>query len=194
MIRYLCCAAVLDLKEIRHPTTNCLFAKPTLTFSMHLRKLRRDAQMQLFYQALLPFQNLSCIFPKCYQERKSRNQVCKKLKWVRTRSRVESRGCSTCANLNTLTDVIRAMKLRNLVFAAATIFISSIKYTQASALTTAIGPNARLCFYAEVDKPKEKIGVCFIQLCAYANFSHSRCCVWLTVLLCCKYAGQLAKR
>lgn len=30
---------------------------------------------------------------------------------------------------------------------------------RASALTTAIGPNERLCFYAEVDKPGEKIGV-----------------------------------
>ncbi|PVG02459.1 hypothetical protein CPB86DRAFT_751108 [Serendipita vermifera] len=53
------------------------------------------------------------------------------------------------------------MKLRKLIFAAATIFISSIKFTQASALTTAIGPGARLCFYAEVDKPKEKIGFYF---------------------------------
>jgi len=29
----------------------------------------------------------------------------------------------------------------------------------ASALTTAIAPNERLCFYADVDKPGEKIGV-----------------------------------
>lgn len=29
----------------------------------------------------------------------------------------------------------------------------------ASALTTAIGPNERLCFYADVDKAGEKIGV-----------------------------------
>lgn len=30
---------------------------------------------------------------------------------------------------------------------------------QGSALTTAIAPNERLCFYADVDKAGEKIGV-----------------------------------
>lgn len=31
---------------------------------------------------------------------------------------------------------------------------------RASALTTSIGANERLCFYADVDKAGEKIGVC----------------------------------
>ena len=37
------------------------------------------------------------------------------------------------------------------------LFLSTTAH--ASALTTAIAPNERLCFYAEVDKPGEKIGV-----------------------------------
>ena len=32
-------------------------------------------------------------------------------------------------------------------------------YVEGSALTTAIGANERLCFYADVDKAGEKIGV-----------------------------------
>ena len=38
-------------------------------------------------------------------------------------------------------------------------FLSLSIAVRASALTTAIAPNERLCFYAEVDKPGEKIGV-----------------------------------
>ena len=34
----------------------------------------------------------------------------------------------------------------------------------ASALTTAIGANERLCFYADVDKAGEKIGVSLIAM------------------------------
>ncbi|KJA22719.1 hypothetical protein HYPSUDRAFT_164370 [Hypholoma sublateritium FD-334 SS-4] len=37
-------------------------------------------------------------------------------------------------------------------------FLSLSIAVRASALTTAIAPNERLCFYAEVDKPGEKIG------------------------------------
>lgn len=33
-------------------------------------------------------------------------------------------------------------------------------YVNGSALTTPIAPNERLCFYADVDKVGEKIGVC----------------------------------
>ncbi|KAG8814162.1 hypothetical protein FRC17_001270 [Serendipita sp. 399] len=53
------------------------------------------------------------------------------------------------------------MKLR-MAALAATIFISSnIRHVLGSALTTAIPANTRMCFYAEVDKPKEKIGFYF---------------------------------
>ena len=34
-----------------------------------------------------------------------------------------------------------------------------VNSVRASALTTAIAPNERLCFYADVDKAGEKIGV-----------------------------------
>lgn len=36
--------------------------------------------------------------------------------------------------------------------------------THATALTTAIGPNERLCFFADVDKAGEKIGVCISRV------------------------------
>jgi hypothetical protein len=36
---------------------------------------------------------------------------------------------------------------------------SYVRHVKASALTTAIGANERLCFYADVDKAGEKIGV-----------------------------------
>ena len=38
-------------------------------------------------------------------------------------------------------------------------FLSLLNKARASALTTAIAPNERLCFYADVDKAGEKIGV-----------------------------------
>ena len=38
-------------------------------------------------------------------------------------------------------------------------FLSILDSVRASALTTAIAPNERLCFYADVDKAGEKIGV-----------------------------------
>ena len=38
-------------------------------------------------------------------------------------------------------------------------FLSILNGVHASALTTAIAPNERLCFYADVDKAGEKIGV-----------------------------------
>lgn len=52
------------------------------------------------------------------------------------------------------------MKLRNTLIAAAALVISNIQHVRASALTTAIPANARMCFYAEIDKVGEKIGVC----------------------------------
>jgi hypothetical protein len=51
------------------------------------------------------------------------------------------------------------MRLRNSLIAAAASIISNIQLARASALTTAIPPNARMCFYAEIDKVGEKIGV-----------------------------------
>jgi len=38
-------------------------------------------------------------------------------------------------------------------------FLSVASYADASALTTTIGANERLCFYADVDTAGEKIGV-----------------------------------
>ena len=52
------------------------------------------------------------------------------------------------------------MKLRSAALTATALLISNVQYTYGSALTTAIGANVRMCFYAEVDKPGEKIGVC----------------------------------
>lgn len=40
---------------------------------------------------------------------------------------------------------------------------------RASALTTAIAANERLCFYADVDKAGEKIGVCSFPLLSPPN-------------------------
>ncbi|KAG8757551.1 hypothetical protein FRC14_001958 [Serendipita sp. 396] len=53
------------------------------------------------------------------------------------------------------------MKLRMAALAATVFIASNIKQVFGSALTTAIPANARMCFYAEVDKPKEKIGFYF---------------------------------
>ena len=39
------------------------------------------------------------------------------------------------------------------------LLLFTISHVNATALTTAIGPNERLCFYADVDKAGEKIGV-----------------------------------
>lgn len=39
------------------------------------------------------------------------------------------------------------------------VLLFAISHVDATALTTAIGPNERLCFYADVDKAGEKIGV-----------------------------------
>lgn len=45
------------------------------------------------------------------------------------------------------------------LLAASLLFLASIQRVKASALTTVIAPNERLCFYADVDKAGEKIGV-----------------------------------
>lgn len=42
-------------------------------------------------------------------------------------------------------------------------FLQLAGTTRASALTTAIGANERLCFFADVDKAGEKIGVSALQ-------------------------------
>ena len=39
-------------------------------------------------------------------------------------------------------------------------FLQLAERSHAAALTTAIGANERVCFYADVDKAGEKIGVC----------------------------------
>lgn len=40
-----------------------------------------------------------------------------------------------------------------------TVLLAAVARTRASALTTSIAPNEKLCFYADVDKVGEKIGV-----------------------------------
>jgi len=44
---------------------------------------------------------------------------------------------------------------------SALLFLSSPLHVHGSALTTTIGPNEKLCFYADVDKEGEKIGFYF---------------------------------
>lgn len=61
---------------------------------------------------------------------------------------------------HTSTVVAPAMRLRNAIIPFAVALISNIRNVCASALTTAVPANQRVCFYAEVDKPKEKLGVC----------------------------------
>ena len=57
--------------------------------------------------------------------------------------------------------------------AAFTFFLSLLCFlqlalrTHAAALTTSIGANERLCFYADVDKAGEKIGVSILRLFPY---------------------------
>ncbi|GJJ14300.1 hypothetical protein Clacol_008564 [Clathrus columnatus] len=51
------------------------------------------------------------------------------------------------------------MKLIPSRWALAAFLLHSISKTTGSALTTVIGANERLCFYADVDKAGEKIGV-----------------------------------
>ncbi|KIJ67249.1 hypothetical protein HYDPIDRAFT_107991 [Hydnomerulius pinastri MD-312] len=47
------------------------------------------------------------------------------------------------------------------ILASCVLLLASIRHAKASALTTTIGPNERLCFYADVDKVGEKIGFYF---------------------------------
>jgi len=50
------------------------------------------------------------------------------------------------------------MLLFNLL-ASCVLLLASVGRSEAAALTTSIAPNERLCFYADVDKAGEKIGV-----------------------------------
>lgn len=43
----------------------------------------------------------------------------------------------------------------------------------ATALTTALSPNERLCFYADVDKAGEKLGVCLLFSSFHYYIAHS---------------------
>lgn len=45
------------------------------------------------------------------------------------------------------------------LLASGVLFLASIQHVKAVALTTVIAPNERLCFYSDVDKAGEKIGV-----------------------------------
>lgn len=45
------------------------------------------------------------------------------------------------------------------LLASSLLSLASIRRVEASALTTIIAANERLCFYADVDKAGEKIGV-----------------------------------
>ena len=50
------------------------------------------------------------------------------------------------------------MILFNLLVSSV-LFLASVQHVKASALTTIIAANERICFYADVDKAGEKIGV-----------------------------------
>ena len=45
-------------------------------------------------------------------------------------------------------------------FLTSILFLYLLLAVNASSLTTTIAPNERVCFYADVDKAGEKIGVC----------------------------------
>lgn len=48
------------------------------------------------------------------------------------------------------------------LLASCVLLLATVGRTKAAALTTSIAPNERLCFYADVDKAGEKIGVWLI--------------------------------
>ncbi|KAG6333990.1 hypothetical protein ID866_5095 [Astraeus odoratus] len=50
------------------------------------------------------------------------------------------------------------------VLASCTLLLAFAFHAKASALTTSIAPNERLCFYADVDKAGEKIGWVFVVI------------------------------
>ena len=50
--------------------------------------------------------------------------------------------------------------------ALGSLFVAPVR---ATALTTAIAANERLCFYADVDKAGEKLGVRSSSLCTYPH-------------------------
>ena len=65
-------------------------------------------------------------------------------------------GATTLRSTATLTMSLR--RLATLVF--YTLLFSFLpRHVRGSSLTTTIGPNEKLCFYADVDKEGEKIGV-----------------------------------
>lgn len=74
------------------------------------------------------------------------------------------------------------MILRNLMtLYLAAAFLWSIPGVLGSALTTTVGPNEKLCFYADVDKEGEKIGVSLsvhLDYLLYLNI--------LTIVLLCR--------
>ena len=78
-------------------------------------------------------------------------------------------------------------------FLALLCFLQLALRTHAAALTTSIGANERLCFYADVDKAGEKIGVSTLRLFLY-------CLLELTwgatslVLLCSAFAMRRITR
>lgn len=54
---------------------------------------------------------------------------------------------------------LRSLMFLFSVFASWVVLLAAVGRTKASALTTTIAPNERLCFFADVDKAGEKIGV-----------------------------------
>lgn len=79
---------------------------------------------------------------------------------MKARSKVGFILDNSILTLERWTRLLFNMKFRNSLLVAAASIISNIQLARASALTTAIPPNARMCFYAEIDQPGEKIGVC----------------------------------
>jgi hypothetical protein len=61
------------------------------------------------------------------------------------------------------------MILRWTLLAAAATIGGWLKVVEGAALTTAIPPNQKMCFYADVDKQGEKIGVRILLLFCFVN-------------------------
>lgn len=72
------------------------------------------------------------------------------------------------------------MILRNLttsllaLVTAVSLGLVDVTGVYGSALTTTVGPNEKLCFYADVDKEGEKVGV---------SFSRYLCTTWVRVMI-----------
>jgi hypothetical protein len=75
------------------------------------------------------------------------------------------------------------------VLLLSALLLSSAPVARATALTTAIAANERLCFYADVDKAGEKLGVCL----ALAYHVWTLFNLPLLIVLLCRMSSRRAK-